>query len=177
MLFGKNYLYPCIFIYFFKGNMEKYRYTVFMNYAIAETSPFPSSYGPMKSSGYELGPSCEPPCPPVLNLWKSSGIFMSYAIAVTPLPPVLDLEMEKFRNRVSISHPFFCFAKHETKQNKKFVPRNFTCFTKQNKQQNFVSFRFVKSKISFRFVIFFLVLFHESYFPLLSFIYLVVLHF
>jgi hypothetical protein len=33
--------------------------------------------------------------------------------------------------RVSISHPFFYFAQHETKQNNKIVSRNFAYFAKQ----------------------------------------------
>jgi hypothetical protein len=53
--------------------------------------------------------------------------------------------------RVSSFACFFCFAKHETKRNSSSVSRNFACFAKQNISRNFVSFRFVKSKISFRF--------------------------
>jgi hypothetical protein len=45
---------------------------------------------------------------------------------------------------------FFCFAKHETMRNKRIVSRNFVCFAKQ--KNNEISFRFVSSKIKFRFV-------------------------
>jgi hypothetical protein len=34
---------------------------------------------------------------PVLDLWKSSGILLNYALAATPLPPRSG-SMEKFRN-------------------------------------------------------------------------------
>jgi hypothetical protein len=53
--------------------------------------------------------------------------------------------------RVSSFACFFSFAKHETKRNSSSVSRNFACFAKQNISRNFVSFRFVNSKISFRF--------------------------
>jgi hypothetical protein len=56
-----------------------------------------------------------------------------------------------FVGRVSSFACFFSFTKHETKRNSSLVSRNFACFANQNILQNFVSFRFVNSKISFRF--------------------------
>jgi hypothetical protein len=69
---------------------------------------------------------------------------------VTGLPPIegfssyltiVDLFSGYCTARVSISLPFFCFAKHETMRNKRIVSRNFVCFAKQKKQRNFISFR------------------------------------
>jgi uncharacterized protein YjbI with pentapeptide repeats len=71
--------------------------------------------------------------------------------------------------RVSSFACFFSFAKHETKRNSSLVSRNFACFAKQHILRNFVSFRFVKSKISFRFAKFHLVSFCFANFHLVSF--------
>jgi hypothetical protein len=59
------------------------------------------------------------------------------------------------KRRVSISHPFFGFAKHETKRSKNCFAK-FRLFreTIKTAKFRFVLFCFVKSKISFRFVIF-----------------------
>jgi hypothetical protein len=65
----------------------------------------------------------------------------------------ISFDYENIYIRVSISHPFFCFAKHETKRNKQIVSRNFACFAKQKTSE--ISFCFVRSKISFSFVYFF----------------------
>jgi hypothetical protein len=54
-----------------------------------------------------------------------------------------------------VSHVFFSFAKHETKRNSSSVSQNFACFANQNFRE--ISFRFVNSKISFRFAKFHLV--------------------
>jgi hypothetical protein len=77
--------------------------------------------------------------------------FKLIRLSVLRKPPLSSM----CSSRVSISHQFFCFAKHETKRNKKVVSRTFVCFAKHKKQRNFVSFSFVKGKIPFRFVNFF----------------------
>jgi hypothetical protein len=71
--------------------------------------------------------------------------------------------------RVSSFACFFSFAKHETKRNSSLVSRNFACFAKQYISRNFVSFRFVTSKISFRFAKFHLVSFCFATFHLVLF--------
>jgi hypothetical protein len=73
------------------------------------------------------------------------------------------------RCRVSSFACFFSFAKHETKQNSSSVSRNFACFAKQNISRNFVLFRFVNSKISFRFAKFHLDLLRFATFYLVSY--------
>jgi hypothetical protein len=72
--------------------------------------------------------------------------------------------------KVFISHPFF--VSRNTKQNEtKNCFAQFRLFRKTETQRNFVPFRFVSSKVKFRFVSnFFLVSFRESYVPLLRFI-------
>jgi hypothetical protein len=58
---------------------------------------------------------------------------------------------QELEPRVSSFACFFSFAKHKTKQNSSSVSQNFACFANQNISRNFVFFRFVNSKISFRF--------------------------
>jgi hypothetical protein len=75
----------------------------------------------------------------------------------------------RLMTRVSSFACFFSFAKHKTKRNSSSVLRNFACFAKQNISRNFVLFRFVNSKISFRFAKFHLDSFRFATFHLVSY--------